>query len=66
MNNGWIIDVLEDLRSFAENNGLMKLERELLQVAMVASKEIGAAGAVPHGDEILCRQEPRLLHNLLE
>lgn len=40
MGHKWIIDVLTDLRSFAENNDLNLLADQLAQTTIVASVEI--------------------------
>jgi hypothetical protein len=40
MGNGWIIDVLADLRAFAQNNDLPLLAVQLDETAIVAKAEI--------------------------
>lgn len=54
MGNMWIIDVLSDLRTFAEENGLPVLAAELQQTSAVAAIElettIGAASSMPKGN----------------
>ncbi len=40
--NDWILDVLDDLRSFARQNGMPALAQELDQAVDVACREIGA------------------------
>ena len=55
MKYDWILDVLVDLRSFAQANGLDALAEELEQTRMVAMVEIEASsemtGAWPHGED---------------
>lgn len=56
MKYDWILDVLVDLRTFAQANGLNALAQELEQTRMVASVEIAssgdmAGGAWPHGED---------------
>ena len=41
MPNEWIIDVLEDLRKFADNNALPELSEALEKTADVARDELG-------------------------
>ena len=41
MGNMWIIDVLSDLKTFAQLNGLAKLAAELDQTSEVAATELG-------------------------
>lgn len=41
MSNDWIVDVLSDLRAFAQANGLPKLTGSLETAAGVAMLEIG-------------------------
>jgi len=42
LGNKWIIDVLADLKSFAQSNGLVLLADHLEQTASVATAEIAA------------------------
>lgn len=42
MGRKWIIDVLADLRAFAETNDLPLLAAELKQAAVVAEGELGS------------------------
>jgi len=42
MGRNWIIDVLADLRAFADANGLPLLAAELRQVSAVAEAEIAS------------------------
>lgn len=55
MKYDWILDVLVDLRTFAQANGLDALAQELEQTRMVATVEIEASGemtgAWPHGED---------------
>jgi hypothetical protein len=45
MGNDWIVDVLADLRSFAQNNGLPVLAVQLNDAALVAQAEIAQSNA---------------------
>ncbi len=48
MGHNWIIDVLADLESFAQQNGLPYLAHELSKTAEVATAEIKAStGGAP-------------------
>ena len=40
MANDWMLDVLADLKSFAESNGLGATERQLEQVMITVSDEL--------------------------
>jgi hypothetical protein len=40
MANDWILDVIEDLRRFADMNDLPQLSRQLEQTACVATREL--------------------------
>ena len=56
MANDWILDVLADLKSFAESNGLGATERQLDQVMITVSSELAsvrgyAQGTVRHVGE---------------
>ena len=42
MANGWIIDVLADLETYANKNGLPTLSRHLEDTTLVAVKEIAS------------------------
>jgi len=44
MGNDWIVDVLADLRSFAQQNELKLLAVQLEQTALVAKAEISEIG----------------------
>jgi predicted transcriptional regulator len=59
----WILDVLDDLRSFAERNGLDDLSRQIDLTMAVAASDIAKAsggtalafsrtGPLPGGDEV--------------
>ncbi len=54
MGHKWILDVLTDLRSFAQDNDLQLLADQLAQTTKVASVEIAATSEerslVTHGD----------------
>jgi hypothetical protein len=43
MHNDWMIEVLADMRRFAEANGLPVLAETLAQTALVAASEIARA-----------------------
>ncbi|MGC9370483.1 MAG: hypothetical protein ACP5DX_13165 [Paracoccaceae bacterium] len=43
MPNDWILDVLEDLRSFARQNGLSAIEAEMERAIAVARDELDEA-----------------------
>ena len=42
MNNDWIIDVIADLRTYANHNGLPALARQLDDATLVAATEIAS------------------------
>ncbi len=42
MNNDWILDVLADLKAFAQANGLNKLAEQLEDTSLVAAAEIAS------------------------
>lgn len=46
MTNGWIIDVLTDLRAFASANDLPALETELGEAVRVAKAELATGSQV--------------------
>lgn len=54
MGNMWIIDVLSDLRTFAEENGMPVLAAELQLTSAVAAIELetttGTVSAIPKGN----------------
>lgn len=45
MSNDWILDVLADLHSFAEQNGLPALAAEIVRTRDVAAVEIASRAA---------------------
>lgn len=45
MPNEWILDVLTDLRLFAEQNGLSSLADQLDDTVLVAATEIASVGS---------------------
>ena len=57
MNYTWILDVLTDLRSFAQTNGLTALAEQLADTSLVAAAEIAQStsqapgGAGMHANE---------------
>lgn len=42
MANDWIIDVLADLKTFAADNGLLALAKQLDDTALIAAAEISS------------------------
>ncbi|MCO6383222.1 MAG: hypothetical protein JXQ91_15125 [Vannielia sp.] len=50
MKHDWVIDVLADLRAYAERNGLSMLEGKLLETIDIASRETGCGPASFRGD----------------
>lgn len=49
MANEWILDVLADLTTFAEENGLPALEEQLVLASKIAVTDIGKGhGMSPH------------------
>ncbi|UYV36193.1 hypothetical protein N4R57_14325 [Rhodobacteraceae bacterium D3-12] len=44
MKKDWILDVLADLKTFAQNNGLASLAIQLEETALVATAEIASSG----------------------
>ena len=62
MKNEWMLDVLADLKRFADLNGMSRLSSELAQTFEIAKQEIvhpvGSARRVP-GDERSCGAVPR-------
>ena len=49
MANDWILDVLADLRTFAERNGLGATERHLDQVMVTVSDELATMRGIAQG-----------------
>lgn len=47
MQNDWILDVLSDLRSFAQENGLPRLAQHLDETTLLAATEM--SNARPNG-----------------
>lgn len=43
MGHDWILDVLADLKAYAEQNDLLALKRQLDETTRVATAEIGSA-----------------------
>jgi hypothetical protein len=50
MCNDWILDVLSDLKAFAELNGLPALAAEIDRARLIAAVELGAAGGQDDGE----------------
>lgn len=46
MTNEWILDVIEDLRQFAEMNALPELSHQLDETARVATRELGCVSSI--------------------
>lgn len=40
MNNNWILDVIDDLRSFADRNGFSAISEKLEEASIVAAGEL--------------------------
>ncbi|AGY32443.1 hypothetical protein GQF56_02405 [Rhodobacter sphaeroides] len=51
MTHDWILDVLSDLRAYAERNALSELAAGLDETLRLARAELGAAPPVPEQDE---------------
>ena len=49
MKYDWITDVLNDLRTFSEENGLTSLAKQLDQTCLIAAKEIAKHADMPEG-----------------
>lgn len=56
MNNDWILDVLADLKAFAQANGLKALAEQLDDTSLVAAAEIASEG---EGQAIGAKRDPR-------
>ncbi len=61
MSQEWMIDVLEDLKSFAQQNGLLALAEQLDDTILVATAEIASA-VRPGGTGNANADETRALH----
>lgn len=61
MRSDWILDVLADLRTFAESNNLPVLAEQLDDTAIIALTEIAAlkerTDGQPHGDRYTTRAD---------
>ncbi len=44
MKNGWILDVLDDLRTFAQDHHLLALSEQLDDARLIAARELAAQG----------------------
>ncbi len=51
MQNEWILDVLTDLRTFARQNGLGALARQLDETRQLAASELASTGEESAGHE---------------
>lgn len=49
MKDQWVIEVLEDLRRFAEENSLPALAAKVDETLLIARAELGAAGSHASG-----------------
>ena len=49
MANDWMLDVLADLKSFAESNGLGATERQLDQAMITVSNELASLQGIAQG-----------------
>lgn len=70
MKNDWILDVLSDLKNFAQSNGHMLLADQLAQARLVATVEIASADAgepiAVYGDEAPVGANPRRYRTRLQ
>ena len=62
MMNAWIVDVLADLRAFADNNGLAALSDQLDRTTRVAVRELAIAEAAVAGGPVACEGLSRSTH----
>lgn len=51
MQNEWILDVLADLKTFAQQNGMGALAEQLDDTQLVAATELASTGEGPTTDE---------------
>jgi len=51
MQDEWILDVLTDLRAFAQKNGLGLLAEQLDDTRLVAASELALMGEGKHADD---------------
>ena len=49
MTNKWILDVLADLRTFSNENGLSATRKQLDHAMAVAAAEIASSKGIAHG-----------------
>lgn len=49
MRNEWILDVISDLKSFADSNGMIELAQQLAQTQQTAEAELSQATVPPIG-----------------
>jgi len=49
MANDWMLDVLADLKSFAESNGLGATQRQLDQAMITVSNELASVQGIAQG-----------------
>ncbi|NSX56846.1 hypothetical protein [Parasulfitobacter algicola] len=66
MKNKWILDVLFDLRAYAQENGLMALAEHLEEASFLASAEIAtleerAARSTPANDHIRSETHSKII-----
>ena len=59
MHNDWILDVLADLRSFAQQNGLTVLAEQLDDTRLVAATELASKVEGSMADERTCASAAR-------
>lgn len=62
MKYDWIMDVLTDLRTFSEDNGLSELTEQLDQTCLVAATEIAQHADTPQGRADGNARSPRSDH----
>ena len=65
MPNAWIIDVLTDLRVFAEQNGLARLADQLDDTVLVAASELAADGNAVNDGPLEHASKPRGAYSAL-
>lgn len=62
MQNGWILDVIDDLRRFADKNGYAAISVKLEEAAHTALRELSVPRASPENGGLGHAGEPRSLH----
>lgn len=62
MANDWILDVLQDLTTFARKNGYDELERQLVAASETAAIEIDAGAGLPQNVVVRGLSHAGILH----